>query len=139
MFNIFKRNKKEIKKTEVEEPVVIHDNFDKIDFDFNKFIIKESVTYLKDLSKCNTTRYNTVLVGETGMIYVYYNDEWYRIGKPIPDTDLTDDSFIDIYIPHISDLDYVIKEPKLIVKVIETKQCFICKDDEWKLLGRITN
>lgn len=139
MINIFKRNKKEIKATEVEEPVVIHDNFDEINFDFNKVIIKEAVTYLKDLSKCKKIKHNIVLVGETEMLYVYDNDGWYCIGMPIPDTDLTDGSFIDVYISHISDLDYVRKEPKLIVKVIETKQCFICKDDEWKPLGRITN
>lgn len=139
MINIFKRNKKENKATEVEEPVVIHDNFDEINFDFNKVIIKEAVTYLKDLSKCKKIKHNIVLVGETEMLYVYDNDGWYCIGMPIPDTDLTDGSFIDVYISHISDLDYVRKEPKLIVKVIETKQCFICKDDEWKPLGRITN
>lgn len=139
MINIFKRNKKEIKATEVEEPVVIHDNFDEINFDFNKVIIKEAVTYLKDLSKCKKIKHNIVLVGETEMLYVYDNDGWYCIGMPIPDTDLTDGSFIDVYISHISDLDYVRKEPKLIVKVIETKQCFICKDDEWKPLGKITN
>lgn len=139
MINIFKRNKKEIKATEVEEPVVIHDNFDEINFDFNKVIIKEVVTYLKDLSKCRKIKHNIVLVGETEMIYVYDNDGWYCIGMPIPDTDLTDESVIDVYISHISDLDYVKKEPKLIVKVIETNQCFICKDDEWRLLGKITN
>lgn len=139
MINIFKRNKKEIKATEVEEPVVIHDNFDEINFDFNKVIIKEAVTYLKDLSKCRKIKHNIVLVGETEMLYVYDNDGWYCIGMPIPDTDLTDESVIDVYISHISDLDYVKKEPKLIVKVIETNQCFICKDDEWRLLGKITN
>lgn len=138
MFNIFKRNKKEINTTEVEEPVVIYDNCDDITFDFNKVIIKEAVTYLKDLSKCKKTKHNIVLVGETKMLYVYDNDGWYCIGMPIPDTDLTDESFIDVFISHISDLEYVRKEPKLIVKVIETKQCFICKDDEWKP-GRFTN
>lgn len=142
MINIFKRNKNEIKTTEVEEyeePVVIYDNCDDITFDFNKVIINEAATYLKDLNKCKKIKHNIVLVGETGMLYVYDNDGWYCIGMPIPDTDLTDGSFIDVYISHISDLDYVRKEPKLIVKVIETKQCFICKDDEWKPLGRITN
>lgn len=139
MFNIFKRNKKETKITEVEEPVVIYDTFDNLTFDFNKVIINESVTYLKDLNKCKKIKHNIVLVGETKMLYVYDNDGWYCIGMPITDTDLTDGSFIDVYISYISDLEYVRKEPKLIVKVKETNQCFICKDDKWILLGRITN
>lgn len=139
MFNIFKRNKKEIKTTEVEEPVVIYDNFDELNFDFNKVIINEAVTYLKDLNKCKKIKHNIVLVGETEMLYVYDNDGWYCIGKPISDTDLADGSFIDVYISHITDLEYVRKEPNLIVKVKETNQCFICKNDNWKLLGRITN
>lgn len=139
MFNIFKRNKKEIKTTEVEEHVVIYDNFDEITFDFNKVNINEAVTYLKDLSKCKKIKHNIVLVGETRMIYVYDNDGWYCMGMPISDNDLTDESFIDVYISCISDLEYVKKEPNLIVKVNEINQCFIYKDDNWKLLGRITN
>lgn len=142
MLNIFKRNKKEIKTTEIEEheePVVIYDNFDEINFDLNKVIIYEAVTYLKDLSKCKKIKHNIVLVGETGMLYLYDNNGWYCIGMPIQNNNLTDESFTDVYVPRIDDLEYVKKEPNLIVKVCEINQFFICKDDDWKLLGRITN
>lgn len=142
MFNIFKRNKKEIKTTEVEEhdePVVIYDNCDDITFDFNKVIINEAATYLKDLNKCKKIKHNIVLVGETGMLYLYDNDGWYCIGMPIQNNDLSDESFTDVYVSRAIDLKYVKKEPNLIVKVCEINQFFICKDDNWKLLGKITN
>lgn len=142
MFNIFKRNKKEIKTTEVEEhdePVVIYDNCDDITFDFNKVIINKAATYLKDLNKCKKIKHNIVLVGETGMLYLYDNDGWYCIGMPIQNNDLSDESFTDVYVSRAIDLKYVKKEPNLIVKVCEINQFFICKDDNWKLLGKITN
>ena len=70
MIDIFKRNKKEINTTEVEEPVVIYDNCDDINFIFNKVIINEATTYLKDLNNCKKTKHKIVLVGETGMLYL---------------------------------------------------------------------
>lgn len=142
MFNIFKRNKNEIKTTEVEEykePVVIYENCDDITFDFNKVIINECATYLKDLNKCKKIKHNIVLVGETKMLYVYDNDGWYCIGMPIQNNKLTDESFTDVYVSRINDLKYVKKAPNLIVRVCEINQFFICKDNNWKLLGRVTN
>ena len=73
------------------------------------------------------------------MLYLYDNDGWYCIGMPIQNNDLSDESFTDVYVSRTIDLKYVKKAPNLIVKVCEINQFFICKDDNWKLLGKITN